>query len=126
MRQRQGVLSRQDEDKILFEERLDGEFWRVNGGVQHGEVKLTQEELRLKRGGGALGHEKADSRVITLEDLEELGEEPSAGGADDSCPNSAGDLGAGSNDIGQDGFKFSENVASSPHHQDPFFRESTT
>ena len=96
----QGVAAREDEDEVLVEEVGGQDLVAAEGKGHHGQVELARGELLLQGDAGAVGHVEVDVGVAHPQQVEELGHQPAAGGADHAQADRAHDLLPQGGDVG--------------------------
>ena len=88
------------EHEVLVEEVGHDHLVAAQRERDHGQVELARAELELELGAPALGHVEVDVGVALAQDVEELGDQPAAGGADHAQADRAHDLLAQRGDVG--------------------------
>ena len=99
------MRARQEEDEILVEEVGGQDLVAAEGKRHHGQVELARSQLLLQRGAGPVGHVEVDVRMAHPQQIEELGHEPAAGGADHAEADGADDLFPQGGDVGDHGLE---------------------
>ena len=87
-----GWPGRQHEDEVLVEELGRHDLVAAEGEGDDGEVELARGQLLLELDARALGHVEVDVGVAHPQQVEELGHQPAAGGADHAEADGADDL----------------------------------
>ena len=98
---RQRMVGGRDEHEVLVEERLGVEVGIVDRQVDDREVEAAGLQLQRERRRGRLDHDDAHPGVLDPESVEQAGNQPAGGGADDADAHVAGDLGAEARDVGR-------------------------
>ncbi len=102
-----------DHDAVLVEERPGVDIGVVDRKIDDGSVKSLADELRKERGGRGLDDHHLDQGIGPLERIEQRGNEPSSGRADDPESDMAADFVAERCQIVFDRSEFADDSAGS-------------
>ncbi len=114
---RQGVVvDGDDQDDVLFEQRLGDEVAARHGEGEHGQIETARRQLGLEAQRGAVGHDQMQPGMAFGELGQEHGHEPAGGGAENADPYVAGHRLAQGPDVGHEGVELTHDPIGPGHH----------
>jgi len=106
-----------EEEHLLLEDRLDDHLGLVDGQVDDGRIQLAGCQLGQQGGRRRLHDDGPYEGVGRPQRRQDLGHQPSGGGADDADASFAGDLLAPGGEVGVDGVELLLDGAGARRHQ---------